>query len=80
VKKMAVTTAQTLRMVFRNEAGSNFTLSLDNPRNNLTTAEIETVMDSIITKNIFLTPGGPLVAKQDIKIIDRTTNDMYDPA
>jgi hypothetical protein len=54
VKKMAVTTAQTLRMVFRNEAGSNFTLSLDNPRDTLTTAEIETVMDSIITKkNLF---------------------------
>jgi len=34
----------------------------------------------LITKNIFLTTGGPLVAKQDIKIIDRTTNDMYDPA
>ena len=77
---MAVTTAQTLRMVFKNEAGSNFTLSLDNPRDTLTTAEIETVMDSIIAKNIFLTTGGPLVAKEDIKIIDRTTNDMYDPA
>lgn len=77
---MAVTTAQTLRMVFKNEAGSNFTLSLDNPRDDLTTAEIEAAMDNIITKNIFLTTGGPLVAKQDIKIIDRTTNDMYDPA
>ncbi|HAG09213.1 MAG TPA: DUF2922 domain-containing protein [Desulfotomaculum sp.] len=77
---MAVTTAQTLRMVFRNEAGSNFTLSLDNPRDDLTAAEIEAAMDSIITKNIFLTTGGPLVAKQDIKIIDRTTDDMYDPA
>jgi hypothetical protein len=43
---MAVTTAQTLRMVFRNEAGSNFTLSLDNPRETLTAAEIETVMGS----------------------------------
>ena len=77
---MAVTIAQTLRMVFRNEAGSNFTLSLDNPRDDLTAAEIEAAMDSIITKNIFLTTGGPLVAKQDIKIVDRTTNDMYDPA
>ena len=77
---MAVTIAQTLRMVFKNEAGSNFTLSLDNPRNDLTAAEIESAMDSVITKNIFLTTGGPLVAKQDIKIVDRTTNDMYDPA
>lgn len=76
---MAVTT-QTLRMVFKNENGSNFTINLDNPRDNVTPAEIETAMDTIIAKNVFLTPGGALVAKQDIKIIDRTVNDLYEPS
>lgn len=76
---MAVTT-QTLRMVFKNENGSNFTINLDNPRDNVTPAEIETAMDTIIVKNVFLTPGGALVAKQDIKIIDRTVNDLYEPS
>jgi hypothetical protein len=77
---MAAVTTQTLRMVFKNEAGSNFTISLDNPRDNVTPAEIEAAMDQIIAKNVFLTPGGALVAKQDVKIVDRTVNDLYDPA
>ncbi len=77
---MAVTTTQTLRMVFKNESGSNFTISLDNPRNNVTAAEIEAVMDLIISRNVFLTGGGALVSKQDVQIVDRTTNDLYDPA
>ncbi|MBE3589129.1 MAG: DUF2922 domain-containing protein [Thermoanaerobacteraceae bacterium] len=77
---MPVTTTQTLRMVFRNENGSNFTISLDNPKNDLTAAQIEAAMDLIISKNVFLTNGGALVSKQDVQIVDRTTNDLYDPA
>ncbi|HHW44511.1 DUF2922 family protein [Desulfofundulus thermobenzoicus] len=77
---MPVTTTQTLRMVFRNENGSNFSISLDNPKNDLTAAQIEAVMDLIISKNVFLTNGGALVSKQDVQIVDRTTNDLYDPA
>ncbi|AEG16844.1 MULTISPECIES: DUF2922 domain-containing protein [Desulfofundulus] len=77
---MAVTTTQTLRMVFKNQSGSNFTISLDNPRDNVTAAEIEAVMDLIISRNVFLTGGGALVSKQDVQIVDRTTNDLYDPA
>ena len=75
---MAAVTTQTLRMVFKNENGSNFTISLDNPRDNVTPAEIEAAMDTIIARNVFLTPGGALVARQDIKIIDQTVNDLYD--
>jgi hypothetical protein len=77
---VAITTTQTLRMVFKNESGSNFTISLDNPRDNITAAEIEAVMDLIISKNVFQTGGGALVSKQDVQIVDRTTNDLYDPA
>ncbi|MEW6273880.1 MAG: DUF2922 domain-containing protein [Bacillota bacterium] len=77
---MAAVTTQTLRMVFRNEAGRNFTISLDNPRDNVTPAEIEAAMDQVIARNVFLSAGGALVAKQDVKIVDRTTNDLYDPA
>lgn len=38
----------------------------------------DTVMDQIIAKNIFLTTSGTLVSKRDIKIIDTTTDDLYD--
>jgi hypothetical protein len=77
---MPVTTSRTLRMVFRSQGGTSMTISLDNPRSNVTAAEIEAAMDTIISKNIFNTTGGDLASKYDIKIVDKTTNDLYDPA
>jgi hypothetical protein len=73
------TTTQTLRLVFKNQSGKNVTFSLDNPRDDVTAAEIEAAMDLVIARNIFSSSGGDLVSKQDIRIIDSTTNDLYDP-
>jgi len=72
-------TARTLRMVFLNQAGKNVTITLDNPRSDVTTAQVQTAMDLVIARNIFTSTGGDLVSKQDIKIIDSTTDDLYDP-
>lgn len=77
---MAITNRKVLRMVFKNEGGTNFSISLNDPRENLTGAEIEAAMDQVIAKNVFITAGGALVSKQDISITDSTTNDLYDPA
>jgi hypothetical protein len=68
-----------LRMVFRNQSDGNVTINLNDPRADLTTAEIETAMDLIIARNVFTSSGGDLVSKQDIRVIDTTTNDLYDP-
>ena len=40
-------------------------------------ADAEAVMDTII--HIFLTSSGALTGKRDIRVIDTTTNDLYDP-
>lgn len=74
------TNTKTLRLVFRNQEGKNVTISLDNPRSDVTSAEIEAAMDLVIARNIFTSSGGDLVSKQDIRLIDSTTNDLYDPA
>jgi hypothetical protein len=66
-------------MTFTSQAGRNVTITLENPRADLTAAEIEAAMDLVIARNIFTSSGGDLVIKQDIKIIDSTTNDLYDP-
>ncbi|NLI11387.1 DUF2922 domain-containing protein [Pelotomaculum propionicicum] len=66
-------------MVFLNQAGKNVTITLDNPRSDVTTAQVQTAMDLVIARNIFTSTGGDLVSKQDIKIIDSTTDDLYDP-
>lgn len=60
---MAIT--RTLRMSFRNEAGKTVSISLDNPKEDLTAAAVEAAMDLIIAKNIFTTSGGDLVSKYD---------------
>lgn len=75
---MATTTKKVLRMTFTNTSGNAVTITLPQPKDGLTTAQIEAVMDQIITKNIFLTSGGELIAKRDVKIVDTTTNDLYD--
>ena len=74
---MAIT--RTLRMSFKNEAGNTASISLDNPREDLTTESVEAVMDLVIAKNIFTTSGGDLVGKVDAKLISTDTVDLYNP-
>jgi len=74
---MAAVTQQRLIFSFKNQQGNTVSFSLDNPKANLSAAEVETVMDSIITKNLFQTAGGDLVSKQDIRLVDTTTTDLY---
>jgi len=75
---LAITTKKVLRMTFNNASGNAVTITLPEPKATLTAAEIEAVMDQIIAKNIFLTPGGELISKRDVKIVDTTTDDLYD--
>ncbi len=65
-------------MTFNNASGNAVTITLPEPKASLTEALIEAVMDQIITKNIFLTAGGELISKRDVKIVDTTTDDLYD--
>jgi len=76
VLHMAV--AQTLQMSFLTQAGTRATISLDNPKDTLTQAEVTAAMDQIIAKNIFNTAGGDLVSKYSAQIVDTTTNVLYE--
>jgi uncharacterized protein with ACT and thioredoxin-like domain len=71
-------TTQTLQMRFRTQGGSIVTLNLNNPRDNLTAAEVQNAMDQIIAKNVFLTGSGALVSKVSAQIVDRTTNVLFE--
>lgn len=66
------------RFGFVTQAGTRATISLDNPKNTLTEAEVTAAMDQIIAKNIFNTTGGDLVAKDSAQIVDRITNIIYE--
>ena len=75
---MASISKKVLRMTFNSALGSAVSITLSEPKADLTAAQIEAVMDQIIAKDIFLTSGGALVSKRDVKIVDTTTDDLYD--
>lgn len=75
---MAVTSKKVLRMTFNNAMGGAVSLTLPEPKAGITAAEIEAAMDLIIAKNIFFGTGGAFISKKDIKIVDTTTEDLYD--
>lgn len=75
---MATSSSKVLRMSFNTGMGSVVSISLPDPKDGLTAAEIEAVMDQIIAKNIFTGTGGDLVSKRDVKVIGTTTDDLYD--
>lgn len=62
---------KTLEMVFRNAEGKEVVLSLADPRDNLTKAEVDTVMQAIVAKNIFSTKGGDLQQAVEARIRTR---------
>ncbi|ACV64698.1 hypothetical protein Dtox_4011 [Desulfofarcimen acetoxidans DSM 771] len=67
---------QTLRMTFLNAAGNRVSISLDNPRDNLTQSEVEAAMNTVITKKVFTTSGGDLVSIDSAAVIDTTTTEI----
>lgn len=63
-----------LEMLFRNEAGGNVTIGIDNPAEPADPAEVAAAMDIIINENTFITPNGEIVAKRGARIVERTVD------
>ena len=67
-----------LRMTFANVLGASVSFNLNNPLPTLTAATVQGYMDLVISKNLFTSTGGDLVAIKDISIVDTTTQDLFD--
>ncbi|UMZ74663.1 DUF2922 domain-containing protein [Natranaerofaba carboxydovora] len=65
-----------LQMSFRNLEGGNFTLSVYDPKEDLTSEEVEAVMNNILEKNSFKSPGGDLKSKSAARIVTRQVNTL----
>lgn len=76
---MAIINKTVLKLTFNTTGNKTFALSLDDPRPGLTANEIEAAMDTMIQRNIFLSPSGELTSMRDIRIVGTTIDDMYDP-
>ena len=76
---MAVTTSKVARLTFTTAGGSTFAITIPDPKADMQLAEAVAVMNSLIASDLFITPSGALTGIRDIKVIDTTTNDFYDP-
>ena len=76
---MALSTNKVVRLTFNTTGGKTFAITISNRKEDLQLAGAVAVMDSLIASDIFLTPSGALTGIRDIKVIDTTTDDLYDP-
>jgi hypothetical protein len=77
---MADTSSKTLRLIFTTEDPvRDFILSLDHPKDALNVATVQPIMAGIVTRDVFLAPGGALVGIKGIEIVDRTVDDLLVP-
>ena len=68
-----------LVMTFKSSDDKKVSISVDDPRENLTKNEIKEAMDTIIEKNIFSPNGASLVESVSAKVVLTDTTD-YDLA
>lgn len=64
--------AKRLLMSFITAQGGQSSLTLDAPKDGLTETEVRTVMEAIITKNIFNTSNGDLTGVKAAEIVTTT--------
>lgn len=68
--------SRTLQMDFTTELGSTYTITVYDAREDLTAAEVTTVMNHIVSKNIFTTNYGILTGKRGASVIDKETTEL----
>lgn len=67
---------KTLQMVFQNQVGNNVSLTIPDIKDSVTSAEIKTLMELIISKNIFESVGGDLITIMEANIISRDVQEI----
>lgn len=67
---------KTLVLIFLNQSGSQVRMNVSDVRDNITGAEVKSVMDTIIARNIFDTEGGSLTSVSGAEIVTRTVQEL----
>lgn len=65
-----------LEMIFLSAAGKNFTLAVDNPREDLEVDEIESSMNKVIEANVFAIDNHDLKGIGKARYVTRTVEDV----
>lgn len=65
-----------LVMGFKDEAGGNYSLRLDNPRENLQGSEVTSAMNNIVGANVFTNKGLALTQVASAKTVRTVTEEI----
>ena len=68
-------TTKRLVMVFKTDADTNVSISIDNPKDNLQESAIKSAMELIIAKDVFAPKEEKLVALVEARIVVTNTNE-----
>lgn len=68
--------SKTLQLQFETAHGKNVTISVDDPKSNLTETDIQTGMQEIISSNAFQSDGSPFAVIKSAKVVDRTVTEI----
>ena len=66
-----------LLMTFKTSDDKKVSLSIDDPREDITETEIKSAMDLVVERNIFAPNGGDIVATVEAKVVVTDTTE-YD--
>ncbi len=73
---MADTSYTVLRLVFGTENGKKHAMEFNNPKSDITDAQVQSLMQQIISKNIFTTKNGNLTTIADGGVVTRSFHDL----
>ena len=63
--------SKVLQLTFTNANNQSLTISIDNPKANLTEAEVNAAMQTIIDQGVFAKEGYVFNSKKSAKIVER---------
>ncbi len=67
---------KTLQMIFVNELGRNVTISVVDPRDDVTAQQVSAVMSDILTHNAFISVGGRLLSAAGARVVSRGVEEI----
>jgi len=70
--------AQTLELRFETDAGKALTLTVDQPRADLTEGEVESGMAAIIASDVFYVESLPVRVAKSARLVERNVTDLYE--
>ncbi|QBP42520.1 DUF2922 domain-containing protein [Paenisporosarcina antarctica] len=68
--------AKVLEMLFDTAQGKKFTISVDEPRVDLTGPEVDSGMQALLASNVFNADGANLVSAYQARIVERNVTEL----